>query len=117
PVAASRRHGPLGQASLAPDRAPDAHDLLAEGLAAVGELVEGAADVGSEALAGGGEADAEVAVAGGLEGGQELLELCPPDLAIGAVRAVRLRRRPLARPGRIFLALVPDRHDVPRSAC
>ena len=74
----------LGQAALAADGAADAGDFLAERLAAVGELVEGAVEVGGDALAGNGEADAEVAVAGGLERGEQLLELVPPGPAVSA---------------------------------
>ena len=43
--------GALGQAALAADGAADAGDFLAERLAPVGELVEGAVQVGGDALA------------------------------------------------------------------
>ncbi len=50
--AGGRRVRALGQPALAADGAADACDLLAERLAAVGELVERAVEVGGDALAG-----------------------------------------------------------------
>ena len=109
----------VGQPAFAADGAADAGDLLAECLAAVGELVERAAEVGADALAGNGEPDAEVAVAGGLERGEQLLELVLRDLAsapfFGAFAPfcagvpARLRGR-AALPRSCF---VSDRHVLP----
>src|SRR5205823_4925883 len=108
----------VGEAALAADRAADAGDFLAECLAALGELVERAMEVGGDALAGNREADAKVAVAGGLQCREELLEVLLRDLRRAVLRrlraVLRLRAGALARPCRLApLRFVSDRHLVP----
>jgi hypothetical protein len=117
PVAAvDRRVGALGEPALAADDAADARDLLAEALAAVGELVERAPQVGGDAAPARGKPQREVAVAGGLERVQELLELLVRRLLVGgrAARApaVAAARRRRAAPRRLLpLDLLSCRHS------
>src|SRR5581483_2462419 len=112
---------PFGQPALAADRPADPAHFLAEGLAAVGELVERPAQVGAEPLAADGQADVEAPVASGLERLEELDELLSRDGAVvlpGAVpggASVRLRGRgAAARAGLAgVLDLVSDSHRRP----
>ncbi len=118
PVAGERRRsGALGEASLAADRAADTGDFLAEGMAAVRELVEGPVQVGGDPGAGGGQADLELAVPGCFECSEEPLEVFARYLLVGPVAlpggtVLGRRRCPLARPCRLALPRF-DRHSRP----
>jgi hypothetical protein len=84
----------VGEAALAADGAADADDFLAEGLTPVGELVEGAVEIGHDAFAGERQAHAEIALAGGLERLEERFEV---GLRNRPVDAVARRGAPVSR--------------------
>src|SRR5581483_1865282 len=68
---------------------PDPDDLLRKGLAAIGELVERAPELGADAFPAGRQPLVVVAVAGRAERGEELLQLGGCHLEVGGrLRAV-----------------------------
>jgi hypothetical protein len=94
------QRGALGHAALAADDAADAVELSRERGVALGHLVEGALDVADQVGAPRAQARGEVAVAGLLQRGKQVLERALVELRVpvaAAVAAGRVRRPALRR--------------------